>query len=148
MLGVSSGRDCRQPEGQPRNVTKDNPGTTGQLAASPRPIDNALARIRTSLPQMSKIAGRIAEFVLARPQDVVGMSITELAEAASASEGSVINFCRGIGLSGFQQLKLSIDQEIVQPVQFIHEDLNRDDSIETVCRRGPMLIRDFRRTIA
>ena len=28
------------------------------------------------------------------------MSITELAEAVGVSEGSVVNFCRGIGLSG------------------------------------------------
>lgn len=63
------------------------------------------------------------------------MSITDLADAVGASEGSVINFCRGIGLSGFQQLKLSIAQEIVQPVQFIHEDLDRDDTTPTVCRK-------------
>ncbi|RZK03992.1 MAG: MurR/RpiR family transcriptional regulator [Novosphingobium sp.] len=104
-------------------------------ATGHRPVENALARIRTSLPQMSKIATRVAEYVLAHPRDVVGMSITELADAVDASEGSVINFCRGIGLSGFQQLKLSLAQEIVQPVQFIHEDLDRDDATGTVCRK-------------
>lgn len=109
---------------------------SGARPESPhRPVDNALARIHAAMPQMSRIAARIAEFVLARPADVVGMSITELADAAEASEGSVINFCRGIGLSGFQQLKLSLAQEIVQPVQFIHEDLDRQDSAETVCRK-------------
>jgi len=107
----------------------------GEGAAPHRPVENALARIRAARPQMSRIAGQIADFVLASPQDVVGFSITELAESVGASEGSVINFCRGIGLSGFQQLKLSIAQEIVQPVQFIHEDLDRADSIETVCRK-------------
>ncbi|MFA7584849.1 MAG: MurR/RpiR family transcriptional regulator [Novosphingobium sp.] len=104
--------------------------------ASPhKPVENALGRIRAAQPQMSRIAGRIAEFVLSHPGEVVGMSITELADAVEASEGSVINFCRGIGLSGFQQLKLSLAQEIVQPVQFIHEDLDRDDSIDAVCRK-------------
>lgn len=100
-----------------------------------RPIDNALARIRIAMPQMSRIAARIAEFVQAHPSEVVGMSITELADSVEASEGSIINFCRGIGLSGFQQLKLSLAQEIVQPIQFIHEDLDRQDSPETVCRK-------------
>ena len=110
--------------------------STAAKPGSPhQPVDNALARIHAAMPQMSRIAARIAEFVLARPADVVGMSITELADAAEASEGSVINFCRGIGLSGFQQLKLSLAQEIVQPVQFIHEDLDRQDSAETVCRK-------------
>lgn len=99
------------------------------------PVENALTRIRAALPQMSRIAGRIAGYVLDNPAEVVGMSITELADVTEASEGSVINFCRGIGLSGFQHLKLSLAQEIVQPVQFIHEDLSRDDTTEAVCRK-------------
>lgn len=84
---------------------------------------------------MAKSAHRIAEFILERPEDIVGMSVTELSEATGVSEGSVINFCRSIGLSGFQQMKLSLAQEIVQPVQFIHEDLDRNDDMETVCRK-------------
>lgn len=100
-----------------------------------RPVDNALIRIRSSIPQMSRTAARIGNYVLEHPQDVVGMSITDLAALVDASEGSVINFCRSIGLSGFQHLKLSLAQEIVQPVQFIHEDLDREDMPETVCRK-------------
>ncbi len=125
-----------QPDGKAiEQVTVESQGGTPETTSGHRPVENALARIRTSLPQMSKIAGKIAQYVIAQPQEVVAMSVTELAEATEASEGSVINFCRGIGLSGFQQLKLSLAQEIVQPVQFIHEDLDRDDAIPTVCRK-------------
>ncbi|MCC6827594.1 MAG: MurR/RpiR family transcriptional regulator [Novosphingobium sp.] len=116
-------------------VTGGEQGSPPDIGGSHRPIENALARIRASLPQMSRIATQIADYVVAHPRDVVGMSITELAEAAEASEGSVINFCRSIGLSGFQQLKLSLAQETVQPVQFIHEDLDRSDTTATVCRK-------------
>lgn len=103
--------------------------------ADTRPVDNALGRIRIALPNMARSAQRIAEFILERPEDIVGMSVTELAESTGVSEGSVINFCRSIGLSGFQQMKLSLAQEIVQPVQFIHEDLDRNDDLEAVCRK-------------
>ncbi|ABD25987.1 transcriptional regulator, RpiR family [Novosphingobium aromaticivorans DSM 12444] len=99
------------------------------------PVENALTRIRSALPQMSKTAAKIAAYVVEHPADVVGMSITDLAALVDASEGSVINFCRSIGLGGFQHLKLSLAQEIVQPVHFIHEDLEREDSTETVCRK-------------
>ncbi|WP_137680748.1 MurR/RpiR family transcriptional regulator [Aurantiacibacter suaedae] len=111
-----------------------------------RPVDNALGRIRIAQPGMAKSAQRIARFILERPEDVVGMSVTELAEATEVSEGSVINFCRSIGLSGFQQMKLSLAQETVQPVQFIHEDLDREDDAETICRKvfhsGMQALRD------
>jgi len=98
-------------------------------------VENALGRIRVAQPNMAKSAQRIAQFILERPEEIVGMSVTELSEATGVSEGSVINFCRSIGLSGFQQMKLSLAQEIVQPVQFIHEDLERDDDMETICRK-------------
>lgn len=108
-------------------------GRSGQ--ADSRPIDNTLTRIRIAQPNMARSAQRIAHFILERPEEIIGMSVTELSEATGVSEGSVINFCRNIGLSGFQQLKLSLAQEIVQPVQFIHEDLARDDDTDTVCRK-------------
>jgi len=115
-------------------TTPKNPkGRVGQ--ADHRPVENALGRIRVAQPNMAKSAQRIAQFILEQPETIVGMSVTELSEATDVSEGSVINFCRSIGLSGFQQMKLSLAQEIVQPVQFIHEDLDRNDDLDAVCRK-------------
>lgn len=99
------------------------------------PVNNTLNRIRVAQPGMAKGASRIADYVLAQPEKIVSMSVTELSEETGVSEGSIINFCRGIGLSGFQQMKLSLAQEIVQPVQFIHEDVARDDDMDTICRK-------------
>lgn len=116
----------------------DDDRTNGLRASAPagnRPIENALTRIRIAQPTLARSAQRIADFVLAQPQDIVGMSVTEIAEAVDVSEGSIINFCRSIGLSGFQQLKLSLAQELVQPVQFIHEDLEPDDKVDAICRK-------------
>jgi DNA-binding MurR/RpiR family transcriptional regulator len=114
--------------------------------AGARPVDNALARIRIAQPTMARSAQAIARFILDQPEEVIAMSVTELAEAAEVSEGSVINFCRSIGLSGFQQMKLSLAQELVQPVQFIHEDLEPGDALDAVCRKvfhsGMQALRD------
>jgi DNA-binding MurR/RpiR family transcriptional regulator len=112
------------------------PGGSRQ-AASPvlRPVENALTRIRVAYPTMAKGAQRIADYILAQPGEIVGMSVTELSDATEVSEGSIINFCRAIGLSGFQQMKLSLAQELVQPVQFIHEDLAREDDVDTIRRK-------------
>jgi DNA-binding MurR/RpiR family transcriptional regulator len=118
-------------------VVNDNRsnGLRASAPASNRPIENALTRIRVAQPNMARSAQRIADFVLAQPQEIVGMSVTDIAEAVDVSEGSIINFCRSIGLSGFQQLKLSLAQELVQPVQFIHEDLEPGDNVEAICRK-------------
>ncbi|WP_293386975.1 MurR/RpiR family transcriptional regulator [Phenylobacterium sp. RIFCSPHIGHO2_01_FULL_69_31] len=109
--------------------------TVRARASDLAPVDNALARIRAVLETLAPGARRIADYVLERPHDVLKMSVTELSEETQASEGSVINFCQRLGLSGFQQLKLSLAQEIVRPVQFIHEDLEIGDDAAVVCRK-------------
>lgn len=109
--------------------------TVRARASDLAPVDNALARIRAVLETLAPGARRIADYVLERPDDVLKMSVTELSEETQASEGSVINFCQRLGLSGFQQLKLSLAQEIVRPVQFIHEDLEIGDDAAVVCRK-------------
>ncbi len=98
-------------------------------------VDNVMTRIRIRHPSLGPSTRSIADYILENPRQVVGMSVTELAEATGASDGSVINLCRQLDLSGFQQLKLSLAQEVVQPVQFIHEDLQPTDTTPTVCRK-------------
>jgi DNA-binding MurR/RpiR family transcriptional regulator len=110
--------------------TKSRPRVAGQA-----PVEHVIARIRSRYKSLGPSAQAIADYVLLEPSEVVKLSVTELAEACGVSQGSVINFCQTIGMSGFQQLKLSLAQEVVQPVQYIHEDLSRDDDTTLVCRK-------------
>jgi len=103
--------------------------------ADQAPVENVISRIRSQHKSLGRRARGIADFVMRQPEVVVRMSVTELAEATDASQGSVINFCRQLGMSGFQQLKLSLAQDTVKPVQYIHEDLQRSDEAEAVCRK-------------
>lgn len=121
-------------------------GKAGGKATPSPPIDNVLSRIRARYQTLGPSARAIADFVLEQPDAIIRMSVTELADATGASEGSVVNFCQLLGATGFQQLKLSLAQDLVQPVQFIHEDLGREDDVETVCRKmfhsGVQALRD------
>ena len=101
----------------------------------PALIHNILSHIRMREADLGPSGKAVAAFVLGNPEKVMDMSVTEVAESAGVSEGSVINFCRQLQLSGFQQLKLSIAQDLVQPVQFIQEDLAQSDDTFTVCRK-------------
>jgi DNA-binding MurR/RpiR family transcriptional regulator len=116
------------------------------MSADQFPVENALARLRIARRGMAKGAGRIADFILDNPSAIVRMSVTELAEATCSSEGSVVNLAKALGLTGFQQLKLSLAQETVQPVQYIQEDLDRSDDIATATQKvfhgGMQALRD------
>jgi len=95
----------------------------------------AIDRLRALRPSLTPVAARIADTVLSAPAEVVHMSVTEVAERAGASEGSVIGLCRQLGLRGFQHLKIALARDLVRPVQTIGEDLETGDDAATVARK-------------
>lgn len=103
--------------------------------ATPAPLAAVLARIDSLWPSLGPAGQRIAEFIAKHPQEVVHMSVSEVAARTRSSEGSVVGLCKNLGATGFQQVKITLAQELVQPVQFIHEDLMKDDSVEATVRK-------------
>lgn len=95
-------------------------------------VNGVLPRLAALRPSLSPTARRIADFIVEEAESVVHMSVTEVAEKTRASEGSVVGLCQQIGAKGFQNLKISLAQDLVQPIQFIHEDLQREDPAKTV----------------
>jgi len=91
-----------------------------------------LDRIRAIGIDLPPTAGRIAKFIAENAAEVVHMSVTEVAERTGSSEGSVVGLCQLLGAKGFQQIKIALARDLVQPVQFIHEDLTRGDDLSTV----------------
>ncbi|MBB3965404.1 MurR/RpiR family transcriptional regulator [Rhizobium metallidurans] len=103
--------------------------------AQAQELSGVVDRIRAVRKDLTPAAGRIADFIALNAADVVNMSVTEVAERSEASEGSVIGFCQSLGAKGFQQVKLALARDLVQPVQFIHEDLTQADSTGTVIEK-------------
>ena len=101
------------------------PTQTPQLSG----INERLKALRSDLPPT---ASRIAEFLAENAADVVHMSVTEVAERTGSSEGSVVGLCQQLGARGFQEVKIALARDLVQPVQFIHEDLTERDDTATV----------------
>jgi DNA-binding MurR/RpiR family transcriptional regulator len=60
------------------------------------------------------------------------MSVTEVAEQTGSSEGSVVGVCRRLGIGGFQELKLLLARDLVDPVRLIQEDLSETDTVTDV----------------
>lgn len=105
---------------------EDRPGQRGAE------FSGAIDRLKALRQSLAPTAGRIADFIIANAADVIHMSVTEVAERAGASEGSVIGLCQALGARGFQQVKLALARDLVKPVQFIHEDLLPTDTMEAV----------------
>lgn len=98
-------------------------------------VGSVLARLAAIRPSLGPTAQRIADFISEHAESVVHMSVTEVAERAQASEGSVVGLCQQVGATGFQNLKISLAQDLVQPIQFIHEDLQPSDEVPVVVEK-------------
>ena len=98
-------------------------------------LSGVLDRIGAIRARLPPTAGRIADFIAEHAADVVNMSVTEVAERCRASEGSVVSFCQQLGARGFQQVKIAMARDLVQPVKFIHEDLVATDDLATVAQK-------------
>ena len=110
-------------------------GKTAAGADGGQVVNGVLSRLMAIKPSLGATGRRIADFIVANADDVVHMSVTEVAERTQASEGSVVGLCRQIGAKGFQNLKISLAQDLVQPIQFIHEDLQRNDDVPKVVEK-------------
>lgn len=54
---------------------------------------------------------KIALWILENPQEIIRLSISELAEKCGCGEATIVRFSKRLGLVGYQELKISIAQE-------------------------------------
>jgi RpiR family carbohydrate utilization transcriptional regulator len=120
-------------------MAKAGPATKkGGKAAEKRrdpPLENIVSIMKTVRGGVTPAIGKVIDYVIDHRQDVVRMSISELADKAEVSEATVTMFCKAVGAEGFQHIKIALAQDIVQPVQFIQEDLSRKDDMESVKKK-------------
>lgn len=116
-------------------VSTANPASIPENNGEQPTLNGVVGRLSAMRARLSPTAQRIADFILANAGEVVHMSVTEVAEKTRSSEGSVVGLCQQLGARGFQQIKIALARDLVQPVQFIHEDLNRRDETRTVLEK-------------
>ena len=94
-----------------------------------------LIRIKSAMDGFKPSERMIAEFVLQNPERVVQMSISELARDVEVGESTVMRFCRAIDYKGYQEFKLRLAQDLVEPVEYIHEKIKFSDSIAQLAQK-------------
>lgn len=67
-----------------------------------------LARLEALAPNLRDAERKITQYVLAQPNDVVHLSITELADRTATSEATVIRCARRLGYPGYAALKIAL----------------------------------------
>ncbi|MBP1993346.1 MurR/RpiR family transcriptional regulator [Paenibacillus eucommiae] len=88
---------------------------------------NTLLMIRSLVNAFTKTEQKVADYVLNHASEAIYLSITEMADRAGVGETTVLRFCRHIGFRGFQEFKLSLAQDVVQPVLSFDKEIQDDD---------------------
>ncbi|MED1468932.1 MurR/RpiR family transcriptional regulator [Bacillus salipaludis] len=70
--------------------------------------------IRSNYNAFTKSEKKVADYILEHMQDVIYMSITDLADACNVGEASVFRFCKTMNLKGYQEFKIALAHSITQ----------------------------------
>ena len=77
---------------------------------------------------MGRSEKKIADWILDHPQDIISLSISDLAEICKIGEATIVRFSRRLGLSGYQALKINIAQEAVDARKMLGDEMLPTDS--------------------
>lgn len=73
---------------------------------------------------------KIADCIIERKEEVIDMTVAELAKASGTSDATVSRFCRRCGFKGFQHLKMSLTREVLEEkgksIQVSNDILRKD----------------------
>ena len=92
-------------------------------------------KISEQLSSMRKSERKVAEYVLANPDEIIHMRIVDLATEAQVSEPTVVRFCRAVGCSGFQEFKLNLAQQLASSPSFGQIAVTETDTIAEYKRK-------------
>lgn len=90
---------------------------------------NLLKSIAEAREDLRKSEQKVADFVLAHPNDVIHMRIVDLAAEADVSEPTVVRFCRALNYDGFQDFKLMLAQGLASNTNFEQFALDSKDTV-------------------
>ncbi|MFB9275883.1 MurR/RpiR family transcriptional regulator [Cohnella cellulosilytica] len=88
---------------------------------------DSLVIIRSLLPSLHQGEKKIADYILAQPEEVISMTVAQLASKLSVADSSIVRFCRLVGLNGFTDLKINLAKAVSQSHYPIPAEIQLDD---------------------
>jgi len=98
-------------------------------------LKGCLIRIRGAYSDLYSAEKKVADYILDNPQEIMHLSVTEVASQSRVSEATVVRFCRSLGYKGYQDFKLTLARDTVSPIKTIHEDLEKSDDIGAITHK-------------
>lgn len=104
-------------------------------------MESVIYQIRHHYQMMGAAEKRIADYLFNHSNEIVGISISELATLCDCGDATIVRFARRIGLNGYQDLKIRIATEMNTSSK-IEEDIQREDSCFQIFQKRQIAISD------
>ena len=98
----------------------------------PVKVPGSFVRIQGAYSSLRTAEQRVADFILKHPDDLIYLTVTELAERTNTSESTVVRLCQKIGYKGYQEFKIMLARDLVEPTHEIYAQIESGDSLTTI----------------
>jgi DNA-binding MurR/RpiR family transcriptional regulator len=96
-------------------------------------LNGGLVSLQAILDQLKPSERKVAEYILAHPEDVVKLSVQKLAELSGVSEATIIRLARSLHMKGYQELKLRIAGDLnKQTATGSYQEIMMEGSIKSI----------------
>lgn len=90
--------------------------------------EDLISKIKFAANTFTNAEKKIAEYILANPQKVLYMSISELAQVCDVGDTSVFRFCRHLDKKGYMDFKMDLAQTLTSREELnLKNQNNKDD---------------------
>lgn len=94
-------------------------------------LKGGLSRVKESIGAINPSERYAAQYILEHPEDMIGMTVSQLAEASSSSPSAIIRLCKSLGLKGYQDLKLRVAGDV-------QDDSNKGEEYQEISPESNM----------
>lgn len=103
--------------------------TTNDGRVEPVKIPGCFVRIQGTYESLRTAEQRVADYILKHPEELIHLTVTELAEQTQTSESTVVRLCQKIGYKGYQEFKIMLARDLVGPTETVYEQIEPNDSL-------------------
>jgi len=98
----------------------------------PAKVPGSFVRLQGAYSGLRAAEQRVADFILAHPDELIYLTVTELADRTHTSESTVVRLCQKIGYKGYQEFKIVLARDLVEPATAIYAAIEPGDDLATV----------------
>jgi RpiR family carbohydrate utilization transcriptional regulator len=103
-----------------------------EARVDPVKVPGSFVRLQGTYSGLRAAEQRVADFILAHPDELIYLTVTELADRTHTSESTVVRLCQKIGYKGYQEFKIVLARDLVEPATAIYAAIEPSDDLATV----------------